>query len=545
MAHEALELAFHKLIDEYAPVIQLGSGFTFTEGPIWHPVEHFLLFSDMPADVRRRWDARHGVRQVAKPSNKGNGLTYDRDLNLIVCEHATSSLVRIAPDGTRTVLASHFEGRELNSPNDVVVKSDGDIYFTDPWYGRMPGFGVERPRDLGFQGVYRVRQGRADQDPELLVDRYQFGQPNGLCFSPDERLLYINDTEKALIRVFDVRPDGSLSGGRLFAEGLKDDTKPGVPDGMKCDALGNVWVTAPGGLWVYTPDGNHIGKVDVPELAANLHWGGEDWRTLFVCATHSVYSVQTKVGPRNEPFMTTRPAMATAVPEPATTNAVPTSAASSATAHHSGQEGSTPLQIEPSRTALIIQDMQNDVVMDGGAFASSGSPEHCRQQNNIENTARLAEVCRAKGVMVIHVWFVVEPGAPGLTMNAPLFHGLWEANALVRDTWGVAPVPGLEPKRGDFVVTKMRMSAWEGTSLETILKSGGRDTIINTGAWTNMSVEHTARTGADKGYHIITPEDCCSTMNADWHNASINYAQQNVAVVTDTNSVIQSLNLNG
>ncbi|MEM7045651.1 MAG: isochorismatase family protein, partial [Pseudomonadota bacterium] len=511
MAHEALDPAFRQLIDEHAPVIQLGSGFTFTEGPIWHPVEHYLLFSDMPGDIRRRWDRRHGVREVASPSNKGNGLTYDRDLNLIICEHATSSLIQLGPDGSRTTLASHFDGRELNSPNDVVVKSDGSIYFTDPWYGRMPGFGVERPRELGFQGVYRVRPDQPDREPELLVDRYLFGQPNGLCFSPDEQRLYVNDTEKALIRVFDVQSDGLLINARLLAEGLKDDRKPGVPDGMKCDALGNVWVTAPGGLWVYAPDGRHIGKVDIPELAANLHWGGEDWRTLFVCATHSVYTIQTKVGPRNEPFMSARPTAVTAAPEPAADQ--PRQSTTAETAPSSSQSADR-LSVDAGRAALIVQDMQNDVVMDGGAFASSGSPEHCRQQNNIANIARLAEVCRARGVMVIHVWFVVEPGAPGVTMNAPLFRGLWEANALVRDTWGVAPVSGLEPKKGDFVVTKMRMSAWEGSSLETILKSGGRDTIINTGAWTNMSVEHTARTGADKGYHMITPEDCCSTMNA-------------------------------
>ena len=544
MAHQALDPAFRALIDDYAPVIQLGSGFTFTEGPIWHPDEQYLLFSDMPGDVRRRWDRRHGVREAMRPSNKGNGLTYDRDLNLIVCEHATSSLVRIDRDGVRTVLASHFDGRELNSPNDVVVKSDGSLYFTDPWYGRMPGFGVERPRELGFQGVYRVRPGRTGSELALLVDRYLFGQPNGLCFSPDERHLYINDTEKALIRVFDVKPDGSLGAGRLFAEGLKDERKPGVPDGMKCDALGNVWVTAPGGLWVYAPDGTHIGKVDIPEPAANLHWGGDDWRTLFVCATHSVYTIQTKVGPRNEPFMSSRPKAVTAAPETGAAGSAQASNVSSARKPGESGGGSS-LSVEARRSALIIQDMQNDVVMEGGAFASSGSPEHCRQQNNIANIARLAEICRDKGVMVIHVWFVVEPGAPGVTMNAPLFRGLWEANALVRDTWGVAPVPGLEPKTGDFVVTKMRMSAWEGTSLETILKSGGRDTIINTGAWTNMSVEHTARTGADKGYHIITPEDCCSTMNADWHNASVNYAQQNVAIVTNTDSVIQGLSSNG
>ncbi|MEZ5935499.1 MAG: isochorismatase family protein [Alphaproteobacteria bacterium] len=540
MAHQALDPAFHQLIDEYAPVIQLGSGFEFTEGPIWHPTEHFLLFSDMPGDVRRRWDKRSGVREVQRPSNKANGLTYDRDLNLIACEHATSSLVRLAPGGSRTVLASHFEGRELNSPNDVVVRSDGSIYFTDPWYGRMPVFGVERPRDLGFQGVYLVKPGRAGSEPELLVDRFMFGQPNGLCFSPDEQLLYINDTEKALIRVFRVRPDGTLTGGRLFAEGIKDDRKPGVPDGMKCDALGNVWVTAPGGLWVYAPDGRHIGKIDIPELAANLHWGGEDWRTLFVCATHSLYSINTAIGPRNEPFMMARPSAVTAAPETASRRTTQATNVETASAQ-SESGGGSPLSVDAGRTALIIQDMQNDVVMEGGAFASSGSPEHCRQQNNIANIARLAEICRTKGVMVIHVWFVVEPGAPGVTMNAPLFRGLWEANALVRDSWGVAPAPGLEPKRGDFVVTKMRMSAWEGTTLETILKSGGRDTLINTGAWTNMSVEHTARTGADKGYHMITPEDCCSTMNADWHRASIDYAQQNVAIVTTADEVIRAL----
>ena len=198
------------------------------------------------------------------------------------------------------------------------------------------------------------------------------------------------------------------------------------------------------------------------------------------------------------------------------------------------------MRLDPRRCALIIQDMQNDVVMEGGAFASSGSPQHARQQNVIENIRRLAEACRAQGVMVIHVWFIVEPGAPGLTLNAPLFEALQESNGLVRGSWGAAPVPGLEPKPGDFIVEKMRMSAWEGTRLETFLKAGGRDTIINTGAWTNMSVEHTARTGADKGYLIVLPEDACSTMNADWHNAAINFALQNVSAVTKTDEIIAS-----
>ena len=518
MAHEALDPAFRALIDEHAPVRQVGSGFTFTEGPIWHPAEHYLLFSDMPADVRRRLD-HAGVREAMRPSNKGNGMTYDADLNLLVCEHATSSVARFRPDGRREVLASHFEGRELNSPNDLCVKSDGSVWFTDPWYGRMPGFGVERPRQLGWQGVFRLAPGhRPGAEPALMVDRYLFTMPNGLCFSPDESRLYVNDTEQANIRVFDVQGD-RLANGRIFASGLRDSLKPGVPDGMKCDALGNVWCTAPGGLWVFSPEGRLIGKVAIPELPANLHWGGEDWRTLYVCATTSVYAIPVKVGPRNEPFMRARPAARPVAPV----------------------EGGEPLRIDARRCALIIQDMQNDVVMEGGAFASSGSPEHCRQQNAIANIARLAERCRALGVPVIHVHFVVPPGAKGLTLNAPLFEGVLDGNALVRGTWGAAPVPELEPQPGDHVVEKNRMSAWEGTQLETILKAEGRDMIIETGAWTNMSIEHTARTGADKGYVMVIPEDGCSTMNADWHRASVDYAMQNVALVTRTDAVLAGL----
>jgi len=543
MSHVVIKRAFEELIDSWAPVGQVGTGFTFTEGPIWHPVDHYLLFSDMPADVRRRWDQRGGVREVMRPSNKCNGMTYDADLNLIVCEHATSTLVRERPDGRREVLASHFEGHELNSPNDVVVKSDGSIYFSDPWYGRMPVYGVERPRQLGFQGVYRVPPGGGE--PVLEVDRHMFDQPNGLCFSPDEHRLYINDTVQALIRVFDVSTYGSLLNGRVFASGIVSEREPGLPDGMKCDSRGNVWVTAPGGVWVYAPSGELIGKVRVPEMVANLAWGGLDFQTLYMCATHSVYSVKTKVGPRLEPYIRARSAgtmpraggfEAPPVPRPASMQtSIPPPQSQPAPA----LKGLS--RLESSRCALIIQDMQNDVVMEGGAFASSGSPAHCKQQNAIPNAMRLAEACRKRGVMVIHVWFVVEPGAPGVTLNAPLFEGLVESKAMVRGTWGAAPVGGLEAKPGDHVVEKMRMSAWEGSNLETVLKSGRRDIVIVTGAWTNMSIEHTARTGADKGYVMIVPEDCCSTMNADWHNASINYALQNVSAVSKADDVIAAL----
>lgn len=527
MTHTVVRPQFSDLLDSFAPVAQVATGFTFTEEPIWHPLDQYPLFSDMPADVRRRWDARNGVVEMKRPSNKYNGMTYDADLNLIVCEHSTSALVRETPDGRREVLASHFGGQELNFSNDVCVHSSGAIYFFDPWYGRMPVYGVNRPRQLGFQGVYRVARG-SDQ-PQLLVDRHLFDQPNGLCFSPDERRLYVNDTVQALIRVFDVEGEGKLSNGRLFASGLRSEFEPGRPDGMKCDQSGNVWCTGPGGVWVYSPQAELLGKLRVPEVAANLAWGGSDFRTLYIAATHSVYAIPTKIGLRHEPYMAAK--RATSAPR----------AAAAVGAADRAKLTNADLTLDPRRCALLIQDLQNDVIMDGGAFADSGAPAHARKQQVVENVRRLADAARAHGVVVIHVWFIVEPGAPGVTLNAPLFEGLVDAKAMVRGGWGAAPVAGLEPRAGDFVVEKMRMSAWEGTRLETILKATGRDMFINTGAWTNMSVEHTARTGADKGYFVVTPEDCCSTMNAEWHNASINYAMQNVAVVTNADAVIRAL----
>ena len=190
------------------------------------------------------------------------------------------------------------------------------------------------------------------------------------------------------------------------------------------------------------------------------------------------------------------------------------------------------VDVDPGRAVLIVQDMQNDVMMEGGAWTETGAPEHAKQQNVVDNVKGLADACRAAGIPVIHVHYIVEEGAPGLKLNAGLFRGVKDTGGLVRGSWGAAPAEGLEPQEGDFVVEKMRMNAWEGTRLEHLMKGLGRDTIIVTGAWTNMSVEHTARTGADKGYYMIVPEDGCSTMNADWHNASINFALQNVSTVT-------------
>jgi len=290
-----------ELVDADSAVESIGSGFIFTEGPIWHAEGEFLLFSDMPGDVRRRWSEADGVSEVMRPANKCNGMVYDADGNLLVCEHVTSSLVREHPDGERETIASHFRGKELNSPNDVITRSDGTIYFSDPIYGRVPVFGVEREVELGFQGVYKLAAGGGDV--ELVVGEDEFDMPNGLCFSPDESLLYVNDTPNARIRVYDVAADGSLSNGRVFADGIGDGViENGVVDGMKCDERGNIWVSGPGGVWVFNPAGEHLGVIETHENIGNLGWGGAGWRTLFIAASTSVYRIETKVASARLPY---------------------------------------------------------------------------------------------------------------------------------------------------------------------------------------------------------------------------------------------------
>src|ERR671937_2362018 len=190
-----------------------------------------------------------------------------------------------------------------------------------------------------------------------------------------------------------------------------------------------------------------------------------------------------------------------------------------------------PLRLDPARSALIIQDLQNDVIIDGGAFADSGAPEHARSQNVVENVKSLAAAARSAGVPVIHVWDIVDAGAPGLKLNAPLFEGVKESNGLVRGSWGAAPAEGLEPQEGDHVVEKMRMNGFYDTRLDILLRGLGVETLIISGAWTNMSIEHTARHAADAGYRAVVASDGTSTINEEWQHAALNYAMTNVAVV--------------
>lgn len=289
MTVEIRNARFRDVVGGDIDIESLGSGYLFTEGPIWHPVEKHLTFSDIPGDHMHRWTAEAGVVTFRQPSNKANGNAYDAQRRMVTCEHATSRVTRTEADGTITVLASHYQGRELNSPNDVVVKSDGAIYFTDPVFGRREFFGLPREQELDFQGVYRIAP--EDGSLRLLID--DFEQPNGLCFSLDESRLFINDTPRKHIRVFDVQPDGGISGGRLWAEVTGEGE--GVPDGLKCDSQGNIYCTGPGGIHVFDAEAHCLGVILMPEKTANFTWGEDDMKTLFATSSTSLYRLRVKV----------------------------------------------------------------------------------------------------------------------------------------------------------------------------------------------------------------------------------------------------------
>jgi sugar lactone lactonase YvrE len=293
---EVYNPGLHDLIAPDAPIERIAGGLGFTEGPVWRGTD--LLFSDIPNKRIARWRRLpEGPELTTYATGMSNGLTLDGQGRVLAAGHDGRCIARVADDGSRTVLADRFEGKRLNSPNDIVVKSDGSIYFTDPPYAIQPSTpGMPRPsgwwtapipgKELPYNGVYRLNP---DGTLRLLVD--DFALPNGLAFSPDESALYVADSAQGHIRAFDVRSDGTLSNSRVLVEMKSED--PGVADGFKVDLEGNVFSTGPGGVWVCRPNGEQLGRIVLPELPANLAWG-EDGSVLFVTARTSVYRLPTK-----------------------------------------------------------------------------------------------------------------------------------------------------------------------------------------------------------------------------------------------------------
>jgi gluconolactonase len=271
----------NEVVDPDAARQLISDAFNFTEGPIWHPHEHHLTFSDIPESRLYRFSDADGVTVYREPSNMANGNTYDRQGRILSCEHGTSRVVR-EQDGDLEVLASHFDGLELNSPNDIVVHSNGDIFFTDPTYGRQGQHGVQRPLALDFRGVYRISAAG-----ELTLLARDFQQPNGLCFSLDESVLYVADTPARHVRRFDY--DGeTLRGGEVFC------ASP-APDGLKIDSRGYLYTGGPSGVGVTHTDGTFLGVIQTPAFCANFTWGGADFKTMYLTASNALYRIPVNV----------------------------------------------------------------------------------------------------------------------------------------------------------------------------------------------------------------------------------------------------------
>jgi gluconolactonase len=272
---------FSDLVPDQEPK-KLAGDLQFTEGPLWHP-DGYLLFSDIPANEIKKYTPGGSVETHLAPSRNSNGLTFDRDGILVACEHTGRQVSRQNSDGQMEPVATHYDGKRLNSPNDVVAHSNGRIFFTDPPYGIEPD-----QAEIGFNAVYSI-----DSDGSVTMLASDFGRPNGLAFSPDESVLYVDDTERRNVRAFDVQADYSLSNDRVFID--MDTPEAGSPDGMKVDTEGNLYVTGAGGVWVISPDGAHLGTIEFPELPANVAFGGNDYKTLFATARTGLYSVQINI----------------------------------------------------------------------------------------------------------------------------------------------------------------------------------------------------------------------------------------------------------
>jgi len=273
---------FWELIDREVKLDKIATGFGFTEGPVWDPGGFVYVSDEEQNKIYRVYADGHREELIALGDPDGN--TYDKESYLIDCASVLRAIIRIDAKGRYTVLADRFEGKRFNSPNDVVIGPDGAIYFTDPTLDLPQG----EKQEIPFQGVYRLGK---DGSVRLLTK--ELAQPNGLAFSPDGKQLYVDDSEQRNIRVYDFHSDGSVSNGRIFGTEAGP-PKSGVPDGIKVDTGGNLYITGPGGIWVWDPEGHHLGTILMPEQPANLAWGDSDYGTLYITATKSVYKLRTK-----------------------------------------------------------------------------------------------------------------------------------------------------------------------------------------------------------------------------------------------------------
>ncbi len=306
-----LDAALDEIVSPDATVEQLTKGFLFLEGPVWIRKDGYLIFSDIPRNVIHKWTPGDGKVSVlleragftgtdsagvGKQQTNGsdvlfnlgsNGITLDRQGRPVFCAMGDRQLVRLEKSGRRTVLASHYEGKRLNSCNDLVYKSDGSLYFTDPPSG-LRGGDQDPKKELPFDGVFMLKKG------QLHLLAKDFANPNGLAFSPDEKYLYVDDTTKRTVVRFEVQPDGTVANGQLFVD-MSSEKATGNPDGMKVDQKGNIYCTGAGGIWVITSDGKHLGTLVFSEQPANLTFGDADGRTLYVTARRGLYRIRLKI----------------------------------------------------------------------------------------------------------------------------------------------------------------------------------------------------------------------------------------------------------
>jgi len=288
MSIEYLDAAMRGIVPSDAQLELVQDGFGFLEGPVWDRRTGSLLFSDIPAQTVYQYRPGQGAGVHRKEEHYPNANTFTPDGRLLTCEHSGRRVVREEHDGTVTPLATHYEGLRLNSPNDLVCRGDGTIFFTDPPYGLSAPHGVPADQELPFCGLYRL-----DRDGRLTLLADDFDRPNGLAFSPDERVLYVADTARSHIRSFTVGADGRLSNDRVFVE--LHGTGRGRPDGLKVDREGRVYCTGPGGVWVIGRDTELLGRIRVPRQTANLAWADSDWQTLYLTASDALYRIRLAV----------------------------------------------------------------------------------------------------------------------------------------------------------------------------------------------------------------------------------------------------------